>query len=51
MGDGDQRVAVMVMTHSVDELLAHHGRRPRQVTPDWLTDELTRLSLIMLGSP
>ncbi|MFC8237726.1 TetR/AcrR family transcriptional regulator [Streptomyces sp. NPDC058232] len=51
VGDGDQRVAVMVMTHSVDELLAHHGRRPRQVTPDWLTDELTRLSLIMLGSP
>ncbi|WP_406421325.1 TetR/AcrR family transcriptional regulator [Streptomyces sp. NBC_00842] len=51
VGDGDQRVAVTVMTHSVEELLAHHARRPRQVTPDWLTEELTRLSLTMLGSP
>ncbi|MET7859153.1 TetR/AcrR family transcriptional regulator [Streptomyces sp. NPDC005318] len=51
VGDGDQRVAVMVMTHSVDELLAHHGRRPRQITPDRLTEELTQLSLTMLGPP
>ncbi|MDF6044074.1 hypothetical protein LRD69_18430 [Streptomyces sp. JH14] len=34
-----------------DEFLAHHGRRPRRVTPDWLTEELTQLSLTMLGTP
>ncbi|WP_398903045.1 TetR/AcrR family transcriptional regulator [Streptomyces sp. 840.1] len=46
---GDLTVVVQVLTHSVDELLAHHGRRPRQVPCDWLTSELTRLSLSMIG--
>ncbi|MFF1921298.1 TetR/AcrR family transcriptional regulator [Streptomyces sp. NPDC058221] len=47
--DGDLTVVVQVLTHSVDELLAHHGRRPRQVPSDWLTSELTRMSLAMIG--
>lgn len=47
--DGDLTVVVQVLTHSVDELLAHHGRRPRQVPRDWLTSELTRMSLAMMG--
>lgn len=45
---GDLTVVVQVLTHSVDELLAHHGRRPRQVPRDWLTSELTRMSLAMM---
>ncbi|WNI23237.1 TetR/AcrR family transcriptional regulator [Streptomyces sp. ITFR-16] len=47
--DGDLTVVVKVLTRSVDELLAHHGRRPRQVPPAWLTSELTRLSMAMIG--
>ncbi|MEU8625259.1 TetR/AcrR family transcriptional regulator [Streptomyces sp. NPDC048669] len=47
--DGDLTVVVKVLTRSVDELLAHHGRRPRQVPGDWLTSELTRMSLAMIG--
>ncbi|MFG2408263.1 TetR/AcrR family transcriptional regulator [Streptomyces brevispora] len=47
--DGDLTVVVKVLTRSVDELLAHHGRRPRQVPSGWLTSELTRMSLAMLG--
>ncbi|MCX4770747.1 TetR/AcrR family transcriptional regulator [Streptomyces sp. NBC_01260] len=47
--DGDLTVVVKVLTRSVDELLAHHGRRPRQVPCDWLTSELTRMSLAMMG--
>lgn len=48
--EGDLSVVVKVLTRSVDELLAHHGRRPRQVPPAWLTSELTRLSLAMIGT-
>ncbi|MFD4983791.1 TetR/AcrR family transcriptional regulator, partial [Streptomyces sp. NPDC058383] len=48
--DGDLSVVVKVLTRSVDELLAHHGRRPRQVPSDWLTSELTRMSLAMIGA-
>ncbi|MFJ7491023.1 TetR/AcrR family transcriptional regulator [Streptomyces sp. NPDC097727] len=44
----DHTVTVTVLNHSVDELMAHHGRRPRQVDAEWLTDELTRLSLAMI---
>lgn len=47
--DGDLAVVVKVLTRSVDELLAHHGRRPRQVPPAWLTSEFTRLSMAMIG--
>ena len=47
--DGDLDVVVKVLTRSVDELLAHHGRRPRQVPPAWLTSEFTRLSMAMIG--
>lgn len=47
---GDLPVVVRVLTRSIDELLAHHGRRPRQVPPEWLTSELTRLSLAMIGA-
>lgn len=47
---GDLPVVVRVLTRSIDELLAHHGRRPRQVPPAWLTSELTRLSLAMIGA-
>ncbi|MFJ6463886.1 TetR/AcrR family transcriptional regulator [Streptomyces sp. NPDC091387] len=46
--DGDLTVVVKVLTRSVDELLAHHGRRPRQVPGDWLASELTRMSLAMM---
>ncbi|MFF9350930.1 TetR/AcrR family transcriptional regulator [Streptomyces sp. NPDC014734] len=46
----DHNVTVTVLTHAVDELMAHHGRRPRQVDAEWLTDELTRLSLAMILS-
>lgn len=46
----DHLVTVTVLNHSVDELMAHHGRRPRQVDAEWLTDELTRLSLAMILS-
>ncbi|MFH8474686.1 TetR/AcrR family transcriptional regulator [Streptomyces sp. NPDC018000] len=46
----DHTVTVTVLNHSVDELMAHHGRRPRQVDAEWLTDELTRLSLAMILS-
>ncbi|MEV7402054.1 TetR/AcrR family transcriptional regulator [Streptomyces sp. NPDC091267] len=49
--EGDLSVVVKVLTRSVDELLAHHGRRPRQVPSAWLTSELTRLSLAMIGGP
>ncbi|MEU8700863.1 helix-turn-helix domain-containing protein [Streptomyces sp. NPDC048680] len=45
---GDLTVVVKVLTRSVDELLAHHGRRPRQVPGDWLASELTRMSLAMM---
>ncbi|MEV6161310.1 helix-turn-helix domain-containing protein [Streptomyces sp. NPDC052052] len=44
----DHHVTVTVLNHAVDELMAHHGRRPRQVDAEWLTDELTRLSLAMI---
>ncbi|MFI9625100.1 TetR/AcrR family transcriptional regulator [Streptomyces sp. NPDC052042] len=44
----DHTVTVTVLNHAVDELMAHHGRRPRQVDAVWLTDELTRLSLAMI---
>ncbi|MFE7424544.1 MULTISPECIES: TetR/AcrR family transcriptional regulator [unclassified Streptomyces] len=44
----DHAVTVTVLNHAVDELMAHHGRRPRQVDAEWLTDELTRLSLTMI---
>lgn len=47
--DGNLVVVVKVLTRSVDELLAHHGRRPRQVPPAWLTSEFTRLSMAMIG--
>ncbi|THA72695.1 TetR/AcrR family transcriptional regulator [Streptomyces sp. A0958] len=47
--DGDLEVVVKVLTRSVDELLAHHGRHPRQMPPDLLTSELTRLSMAMIG--
>ncbi|MEE4492227.1 TetR/AcrR family transcriptional regulator [Streptomyces sp. BE230] len=47
--DGNLAVVVKVLTRSVDELLAHHGRRPRQVPPAWLTSEFTRLSMAMIG--
>ncbi|MGW0938754.1 TetR/AcrR family transcriptional regulator [Streptomyces sp. NPDC002666] len=47
--DGNLAVVVKVLTRSVDELLAHHGRRPRQVPPEWLTSEFTRLSMAMIG--
>ncbi|MER7728073.1 TetR/AcrR family transcriptional regulator [Streptomyces sp. NPDC096323] len=47
--DGDLDVVVKVLTRSVDELLAHHARRPRQVPPAWLTSEFTRLSMAMIG--
>ncbi|THA73260.1 TetR/AcrR family transcriptional regulator [Streptomyces sp. A0642] len=47
--DGNLDVVVKVLTRSVDELLAHHGRRPRQVPPAWLTSEFTRLSMAMIG--
>ncbi|WP_443064267.1 TetR/AcrR family transcriptional regulator [Streptomyces sp. NBC_00525] len=47
--DGDLAVVVKVLTRSVDELLAHHGRRPRQMPPRLLTSELTRLSMAMIG--
>lgn len=46
----DHKVTVTVLNHAVDELMAHHGRRPRQVDAEWLTDELTRLSLAMILS-
>ncbi|MFD8690560.1 TetR/AcrR family transcriptional regulator [Streptomyces sp. NPDC059651] len=49
MVDGNLAVVVKVLTRSVDELLAHHGRRPRQVPPAWLTSEFTRLSMAMIG--
>ncbi|MGW1225131.1 TetR/AcrR family transcriptional regulator [Streptomyces sp. NPDC001515] len=47
--DSNLAVVVKVLTRSVDELLAHHGRRPRQVPPSWLTSEFTRLSMAMIG--
>lgn len=46
----DHTVTVSVVNHALFELLAHHARRPRQVTAEWITEELTRLGLSMIVS-
>ncbi|MGC5365206.1 TetR/AcrR family transcriptional regulator [Streptomyces sp. DT24] len=49
--DREHGVTVVVTIGSCNELMAHHSRRPRQVTPAEVSAELTRLSLAMLGAP